>query len=148
VSLGEGGGSSSLLAEELLDVLRTICSDTKAPALTAHLAGTTSPRQPSPRIAPTRYTTIRAIELKPWTADDYGLADLTLASSERWKVDDLEPLLRPLRSVPTFDQSRPTLQGIWDGGLAAWAAVYLDLAADGTHRTIEGIRIRIEPQVG
>jgi hypothetical protein len=135
--------------EELIDLLRAVCA---APMPTDALAGESGKARPQTRpgstthVEPTRYRSIPAIDLRPWRAGKFGVVELKLEVAQGWRLDQLERLLGPLRTVPGLHGPSHEAQGIFDDpGLPAWAAVYIELSSDGSNR-IDAIRIRTEPR--
>lgn len=137
-------------ASELENILRALTSSRPLDDLVASLGErnppTTSVRDA--RIEPTRFRSVRAIDFRPWTADDFGVAELELADPGEWSLPDLERLAGPLHPVPMLHQGGAQLQGTWeDPDLPAWAAIYLRLDGppeDASSR-VQSIVIRTEP---
>lgn len=141
----EGGRST----DDLMSVLRLVCSALPAEAIAARLGTVHPPAEPgeSTRIEPTRYPWLRAIDFLPWTDEDFGLVELFVADPGGWPVAELEPILGPFTAVTLPDRGTRSLAANFeDPALPAWAAVYLNLSASTPDDDrIESITIRTEP---
>jgi hypothetical protein len=142
----QGGNGDPSAVIDLVELLRTLCRVPGAAA--AVLLGTSRPSELSEqfvRIEPTRFHAFRAIELRPWSDDEFGIALPELADQATWSVSDLVDVIGPLREGPRMAGQGPQLQGFLDDPvLPARAAVYFILAGDDPQDTVEEIRIRIE----
>jgi hypothetical protein len=136
-------------ADDLISVLRLVCSALPADEISARLGPVRPPAEPGEpaRIEPTRYPSLRAIDFLPWTDDDFGVVELLLADPDEWRVSELEAILGPFRAVTETDSGARSLAADFeDPSLPAWAAVYINLgrSPSGDER-VESITIRTEP---
>lgn len=131
---------------DLAELLWTLCQVPGA-ALSA-LLGTSQPSELSEqfiRIEPTRFPAFRAIELRPWSEDEFGVALPELVDCASWSLSDLVGLIGPLQEGPRLACLGPQLQGFFeDSILPARAAVYVILDAGDPQGAVEEVRIRIE----
>jgi hypothetical protein len=140
------GASDTPVVNDLLALLRELC---RAPgAEVAALLGTPRPSELSERfirIEPTNFPAFRAIELRPWSENEFGIALPELADAASWSVAELNGVIGPLQAGPRVAGEGPRLQGFLnDPALPARAAVYVILAGDNPQGMVEEIRIRIE----
>ena len=133
---------------DLAELIGVLCQ-VRGPSI-AGLLGTSGPSELSTelvRIAPTRFGSYAAIELRPWSFADYGIAIPELTDGAAWSLPALEELLGPLAEGPRAPGEGMQLHGfVDDPELPARAAVTVSLAGDDRHGAVAGVRIRIEPR--
>lgn len=141
----------SALAADLDELLTLVCSSPSTDAQLNRL-GTVEPpvkRGYVAHVTPTAWHSFTGIDIRPWTAQEFGELELELAAGDRDSAA-FEPLLGVLRAVPRLHGGGHRVQGIFDRpGLAAWAAVYLELdrPPQEAGARITGITVRTEPNV-
>ena len=146
---GRPGSRGGRPADDLISVLRLVCSALPAAKISARLGTVRAPAEPGEptRVEPTRYASLRAIDYLPWTDEDFGLVELQLADPEAWRITELAAALGSLEPVVLPDSGARSLAGEFEEpSLPAWAAVYLNLARppSGGDERIESITIRTE----
>jgi len=143
---GAGVAGGNPATGDLEALLRTLCA-TPGPASIEAL-GELRPSERATgsfRIEPTRFAAFGAIELRPWVAGRFGVAQPELAQGAAWSLPELADLLGPLEEGPRTPGLGPQFQGFLDdAALPARAAVYVTLALDERERAITDLRMRIE----
>ena len=140
---------AALPVDDLIELLRIVTSS-RTPSEIVALLGTSgaADESDSTGVEPTRFRSIRRIEIRPWTADEFGVAYVILADPGEWSLAAVGSAIGPLRPMPVLHRAAERLQGIWeDADAAGWAAVYLDLsgAPEDPATRIESMTIRMEP---
>jgi hypothetical protein len=138
----------SAIADDLVDILRALCRRPDLRDLSA-LGTPVASELGSERLRaePSRFPWLAAIEVRPWTTDMFGVADLqivgTLSLSELDTLDVVELVPR------NPDDQSPTVRVFWaEPELPATAVVYATLVdpTASTEARVKHLTIRTEPR--